>query len=162
MRFFVLCLDLGTKVLASSSYGLGEEHEFLFLSIIHIQNPGISLGLFTQLGLIDNGVQMPIYVFAIAGTLGAVVIVRRLAEAPLFWLPAGLLLGGLGNVLELIYHGYATDFIHVPGLARSGSANVADFSIVMGLTFFFIIDLGMVLSAFLKRRREVAAGSSLG
>lgn len=151
----VLCLDLGTKALASNAYGLGEQQEFFFLSILHVQNPGISLGLFSQLGLIDNGVQLPIYAFVLVGVVSGVAIFLRAGDLPFLWLPAGLALGGIGNVVELVYHGYATDFILIPGL--EGSANLADFSIVLGLVLFFVVDLGMVVLALAKKHKGIAA-----
>src|SRR5207342_1140683 len=102
VALFVICLDFSTKALAASSYGLGEKDHFFFLSILHMQNPGISLGVFTQLGVLDNGLQLPVYVFVIGAVLGSIGLFFRAADSPLFWLPVGLLLGGLGNVIELL------------------------------------------------------------
>jgi lipoprotein signal peptidase len=153
----VLCLDLITKALAASSYGLNERHEFLFLSILHVQNPGVSLGVFKGLGLISGGVQLPIYVFVVAGILGGVGLFRSVARSSLFWLPAGLLLGGFANILELLYHGYGTDFIYISGL--NVSANLADFSIFLGLALFMLFDLARLAGVIGQRYKHAVAGS---
>jgi len=137
VTFVVLCLDFSTKALAASSYELGEKDHFFFLSIFHMQNPGISLGVFTRLGLLDNGLHLPVYVFVIAGVLGGIGLFFRATDSPLFWLPVGLILGGFGNVLELLYHGYGTDFLYIPGL--EGSANLADFAIFLGVALLLAI-----------------------
>jgi lipoprotein signal peptidase len=160
VALFVLCLDFGTKALVASSYELGEKDHFFFLSILHMQNPGISLGVFTGLGLLDNGLHLPVYAYVVVGVLGSIALFFRAADSPLFWLPTGLMLGGLGNVLELLYHGYGTDFLYIPGL--KGSANLADFAIFLGLALFLAIDLAQALARLTKRYRDVAAGSSLG
>jgi lipoprotein signal peptidase len=69
-------------------------------------------------------------------------------------------LGGLGNILELLYHGYGTDFLYIPGL--EGSANFADLGVFLGLALFLIVDLATVLAALAKRYRSFAVGSTLG
>jgi lipoprotein signal peptidase len=160
VALFVLCLDLGTKTLVANSYLVGQEGEFFSLGILHLQNPGISLGFATLLGLIDNGVQLPIYLFAILGITISVAVSFRLAEFPLFWLPAGLVLGGLGNVVELVYHGYATDFIRVSTFGRAGSANIADFAIVLGLGLFILVDVVAAATALARKYRGAPTGSS--
>ncbi|HEY8083148.1 MAG TPA: signal peptidase II [Solirubrobacterales bacterium] len=160
VALFVLCLDLGTKALAASSYELAEKDHFFFLSILHLQNPGISLGVFTQLGVLDNGLHLPVYAFVIVGALASISLLFRAADSPLFWLPVGLILGGLGNVLELLYHGYGTDFLYIPGL--EGSANLADFAIFLGLALLLAIDLAKAVARLAKRNKDVATGSSLG
>jgi lipoprotein signal peptidase len=160
VTFVVLCLDFSTKALAARSYELGEKDHFLFLSIFHMQNPGISLGVFTQLGLLDNGLHLPVYAYLIVGALGSIALLFRATDSPLFWLPTGLMLGGLGNIFELLYHGYGTDFLYIPGL--KGSANLADFAIFLGLALFLAIDLAKGLTRLTKRYRDVATGSSLG
>lgn len=159
VALFILLLDLSTKALAASSYGLGEKHHFLFVSILHLQNPGVSLGLFSQLGLIGNGVQLPLYAFAIAALFGSIGVLLKAADSPLFWFPAGLVLGGLGNVIELAYHGYGTDFIYISGL--NGSANLADFAIFTGIGLFLLLDLCVLAFALAKKHRNVVVGSSL-
>ena len=154
----ILLLDASTKAYASGSYALGEKHEFLFLPIIHVQNPGISLALFSQLGLIDKGVELPIFVFAAAGALAAAGIFVKAVDSRYLWLPAGLALGGiLGNVTDRIHHGYVTDFIYIGGL--DASANVADFAIVLGMALFLLFDLAMLARSLGRRYRDAAAAA---
>jgi lipoprotein signal peptidase len=129
---FIICLDLGTKALIANSYLIGEQGQFLFVSIFHVQNPGIILGPFVQLGLIDKGVAIPDAIFLSLSAVGAVVLILAVAKEPSLWLPLGLMLGGFANIIDFLQHGYVTDFIHVTNGGRSGSANLADFSLLLG------------------------------
>lgn len=132
LALLIMCLDLGTKTLVANSYLVGEQGQFLFVSIFHVQNPGIILGPFVQLGLIDKGVAIPDAVFLTLSAVGVVVLVLAVAKEPSLWFPLGLMLGGFANVIDFLHHGYVTDFIHVTSGGRSGSANLADFSLLLG------------------------------
>ena len=137
----VLSLDLGTKAFVAGSYYVGEKDAlFSSLSIFHMQNPGVSFGLFQQMGFISDGVQLPIVFLVSAVFLGTCLILFMTALWPFLWFPAGLALGGaFGNISELLYHGYATDFIYVDGLP--GPANLADIFMITGTILFFLYDL---------------------
>lgn len=148
----VLCLDVATKAYVSGAYAIGEKEELLsFLSVFRVHNPGISLGVFEQLGLIDNGIRFPVLLLGASLVLVAWGMLRLAAYKPLLWLPVGIAIGGaLGNIGELLYHGYATDFVYFHGLP--GPANLADLFIFSGIVLFFVIELTV------PRRRPVAVG----
>jgi signal peptidase II len=128
----ILLLDLGTKALVSGSFGLNENHQLLsFLSIVPTHNPGVSLTF------IDGGFHLPVYVLVGVMLAGATIIAVH-PPLPLLWVSAGLILGGaLGNLLELLHHGYATDFIHVHGTQQV--FNFADLSLISGLIFLLAV-----------------------
>lgn len=160
LALFVFCLDFATKTLAAGSFDLGVKDNLFFVSILHMQNPGVSLGLFSHFGLIGgNGVQIPIYVYVVALVIGTNGLLKVIARAPHLWLPIGILLGGVfGNVLELLYHGYATDFIYIPSVG--GTANLADFALTFGLVSLIVVDLGWLLvNQGRKYRAAIAAGA---
>jgi lipoprotein signal peptidase len=160
LALFVLCLDFATKAMAASSYGLGVKDHFLFVSILHMQNPGISLGLFSHFGLIGgNGVQIPAYAYAIPMVFLTKALLEAAARTPRLWIPIGILLGGIfGNVFEMLFHGYATDFIYIPSL--EGTANLADFALTFGILFMLLTDLAaLFLYLFRKRRKAFAEGA---
>ncbi|MGB7587933.1 MAG: signal peptidase II [Solirubrobacterales bacterium] len=148
----VLLLDLGSKALVSNGYGLGEKHEVLsFFSIAPVHNPGISLAL------INGGIRLPTYIL-VTCVLVAVASVVTSGSLRLLWLPLGLFIGGaFGNMLELLYHGYGTDFIYLHG--APGIFNLADFSMILGILLVLLKkprsagSLGAEMSA-------VAAGST--
>jgi signal peptidase II len=105
---FVLLLDFGSKAFVSSSLSLSERHELLpHLAILPIHNPGV------RLSFIDGGIHLPFYVdVAALSAIGLMLLTHP--PQRMLWLATGLLVGGaLGNLLELLYHGYATDFVQV-------------------------------------------------
>lgn len=149
LALILFALDVATKVWVTNAYLLGERGElFSTLSVYRVNNPGISLALFDLLGWIDNGVRIPPLLLTASVALVSwrmLVWVRRWS---VLWFPAALLIGGAaGNLLELLYHGYATDFIYLSRL--QGSANLADFFLFSGIL------LMVAFQARIPRRRVI-------
>jgi lipoprotein signal peptidase len=132
---------VATKAWVAHSYLLGERGQlFSTLSVYRVNNPGISLGLFDLLGWIDNGVRFPPLLLAVSAALVSWRVLVWVRRWPALWFPAALLIGGAaGNLLELLYHGYATDFIYLGGLR--GSANLADFFLFSGILLMLVIQV---------------------
>lgn len=144
----VIAIDVATKAMVAGSYEVGERGQFLFLPIVHVRNFGNSM-LFQQLGLTDGSIRLSLPVILTVGVLGGAALATRIREtdSPLVWLPAAVLLGGvIGNVSELFYRGYVTDFIYISALGASG--NVADLGLFSGLLALLSIEIGLLAIYF--------------
>lgn len=131
----VLLVDQGTKALVRSSISIAERSSVIGpLSFVNVHNRGVAFGFLGKGGAL-----------VLVVTLGAlallVVYFARHAERPLLWLPTGLVLGGaLGNLVDRVYQGYVTDFIHVP---HWPAFNVADMCITCGVVaLVLVLELG--------------------
>lgn len=144
----VFCADTWTKAAVAGSYELGVKEEGGFITILHAQNPGVNFALH-GLGVFPG--RLPILLIAAGGVLLAIEVFKLAPLSRYAWIPAGLLMGAvLGNVLDLIANGYATDFIYIGAIG--GTANVADLAAVSG-------GVGLLVLAFRNptafRRRKL-------
>lgn len=145
VALFILLLDLGSKAFVSSSVGLNERHELLpHLSLLPTHNPGI------RLSFIDGGFRLPFYVDLIGLTLIALMLLTHPPQR-LLWLACGLLAGGaLGNLLELLYHGYATDFVQISEWRLI--FNIAD----VALALYAVLMLALFAHGTIRTKRPPA------
>jgi signal peptidase II len=141
LALVLFALDVATKVWVTNAYLLGERGElFSTLSVYRVNNPGISLGLFDLLGWIDNGVRFPPLLLTASVAFVSWRMLVWVRRWPVLWFPTALLIGGAaGNLFELLYHGYATDFIYLGGLR--GSANLADLFLFSGIVLSVLFQL---------------------
>jgi signal peptidase II len=141
LALVLFAIDVATKAWVAHAYLVGERGElFSTLSVYRVNNPGISLGLFDLLGWIDNGVRFPPLLLAASAVLVSWRVLVWVRRWPALWFPAALLIGGAaGNLLELLYRGYATDFIYLSGLRAS--ANLADFFLLSGILLMLVVQV---------------------
>jgi len=102
-----------------------------FLRIIHVKNNAVAFSM---------GVRMVLFIVLPVILIGAIIVyVIRSSEFSLFqrWLIAGVVGGGLGNLIDRIFRsGLVIDFVDVKfyglfGMERFPTFNVADSSIVV-------------------------------
>jgi signal peptidase II len=108
-----------------------------FLRIIHVKNNAVAFSMGS--GLPDT-VRMVLFIVLPVILIGAIIVyVIRSSEFSLFqrWLIAGVVGGGLGNLIDRIFRsGLVIDFVDVKfyglfGMERFPTFNVADSSIVV-------------------------------
>jgi lipoprotein signal peptidase len=150
----IALLDLGSKALVSSSVGLFEkQHPLPYLTIFHVQSPGLSLSF------IDGGFYLPPYIFAVAATLMLLNFIAGPPQ-PRFWLIVGLLVGGVtGNVTERLYHDYVTDFLQVG--AVPAVFNFADASIALAMFLSVLPRFRKSKSSAEQQYKSVVAANSV-
>jgi lipoprotein signal peptidase len=158
----VFCADTWTKAAVAGSYELGAREEAGFITILHAQNPGVNFALH-GLGVFPG--KLPILLIVAGGMLAAISAFKFASLIRYGWIPAGLMLGAaLGNELDMIAHGYVTDFIYSGTLGGTGNvADIAGFSAVIG---FFVLSLrdatALGSSRLTKRRRRPSSSNTPG
>ena len=143
--FSVLGLDLFSKQLVLKLIPLGSVHYLLpFFNIVHVQNKGISFGLFPA--------GSPAAVFLLIGvTLGILLfLLLWYRTCYISWVCRGLVLisaGAVGNLLDRFRHGGVVDFLdfHLQGW-HFPAFNVADSAITLGAMI-------LILFQFLEKKR---------
>jgi signal peptidase II len=129
----VLLVDQVTKRLVQSGIAEGEHDNVFFgVDLVHVRNHGVAFGAFAGGGTI--------VAIVIAVALVALVVwFLRHTNAPLAWLPTGLLLGGaVGNIFDRIRDGAVTDFVKFPAWP---AFNVADVAITFGvLSLLYVLE----------------------
>ncbi len=154
LSVIVLALDQGTKLLVVrfiEPYHLqGYSLELLgnFLRFIHVTNNAIAFSIGSSLSL---GWQRILFIILPTLVLGTVCIYYVLVPLSRLqrWLVAGLIGGGLGNLVDRIFRsGGVVDFIDVKfygflGFERWPTFNIADSSIV-------VCAIGLIISVFIQ------------
>jgi signal peptidase II len=150
---FLVVLDQVTKiwVVRNIEYGRGEIDVIPgFFSIVHAQNPGAAFGMLTNF-------EYRLHVFVVFTVIALGVIWSMYKQTPRDdWFQAAVLglltAGALGNFIDRVHKQTVTDFLHVYwdkeparswlidtfGTYHYPSFNVADSSIVVGITIFLI------------------------
>lgn len=137
----VLVLDQATKYIVRLN--LDPNQTILVIrglfNITHVRNTGAAFGLLSQ--------RQPFFVAATIVAIGLIIFYHLRTKEKNVWfdIALGLELGGaLGNLVDRIYKGYVTDFLHVSIVPVF---NIADSAIVVGVVILFI-------SLFMDMRRE--------
>lgn len=130
---------------------LGSKIELLsFFELVHIKNRGAAFGIFHDASpafrAIFFGIVTLVCVWLLLNWLGSTPVRERLQRIGL-----SLILGGaLGNVIDRVFFGEVTDFVHVFYRNFSWPAfNVADSAISVGV----VLILGTVFWQWLQKRR---------
>ena len=120
-----VAVDQATKAIAVASLDRGEEvNVFLGLDMIYVRNEGVAFGA------LEGGGALLVTVISLA-LAGLVVYFVMNSDAPLLWLPVGLILGGaLGNLADRAREGAVVDFIDPIAWP---AFNLADAAIVVGV-----------------------------
>jgi len=147
----LLVVDQASKIWVHTTLDLGREEVVLipgFLSVIHAQNPGAALGLFTDLAW-----RIPLFVVftgVAVWFLGVMYRESRPDDRLGATVIACILAGALGNLVDRVHKQSVTDFIRVytesPGLvalldklglpSEWPTFNVADIAIVVGVALY--------------------------
>ncbi|MEM4239988.1 MAG: signal peptidase II [Candidatus Woesearchaeota archaeon] len=127
----VIILDIATKVWVRSAIPANGSFDILpFLSITHVQNPGVAFGLLQFASLR--------WVYVAVALAVAIIIANscrhnKLKSHFLLW---GLIMGGaLGNALDRIFIGTVTDFIDFHFWP---AFNIADSALTIGIVLLII------------------------
>ena len=155
----VFCADTWTKAAVAGSYELGAKEEVGFITILHAQNPGVNFVLH-DLGVFSG--TLPTLLIVAVGVLTVASAFKLASLSRYGWIPAGLLVGAaLGNELDMIAHGYVTDFIYSGSIG--GTGNIADIAGLAAVIGFFAVALrdGLIFGSLrLKRRRTFSSDTS--
>jgi signal peptidase II len=129
--------DQVSKEIARAQLSLGESHSFLgdTFRLIHVENPGVFLGI---------GANLPelVRVVLFQGAIGLLILgllwVAAVRRGTPPWQVAGFTLlaaSGIGNLIDrLLFDGHVTDFLNLGiGSFRTGIFNIADVVGVLGL-----------------------------
>lgn len=139
---FIFSLDQCLKYWARYSLTLEDENQFFFsiLSFKYIQNKGFIFGLLKQIPQpLRNLFFIGIPVFALV--LMCLIFIKLQDEEFLTSLGLSLILSGaLGNLVDRIHFGYVIDFLKI-NATFFPPLNVADLSIMAGVTLMFISTL---------------------
>ena len=121
----VVALDQGTKQLADSDIGRGDDVNVFFgLDLTNTRNTGVAFG-----ALEGGGLVVAILIGLSLTLLVGYFLANR--DMPLLWLPVGLLLGGaLGNLADRAREGAVIDWIDPVAWP---AFNLADACIVVGV-----------------------------
>lgn len=139
VAFVVLCLDLGTKLLAVAQLTEREPVVVIqdVLSLRLVRNPGAAFG-------VAQGLTIVLTVIAVLVILVILRIARRLRSTS--WaIGLGMVLGGaIGNLVDRIFRepapfrGHVVDFLELP---HWPVFNLADSAIVVGGVFMVLLSL---------------------
>jgi lipoprotein signal peptidase len=158
----VFCADTWTKAAVAGSYELGAKEEGGFITILHAQNPGVNF-LLNGLGVFPG--KVPTLFIVAACVLTSIMVFRMAPLSRYGWIAAGLLMGAvLGNGLDMVAHGYVTDFIYVGSIG--GTGNIADIAALTAVLGLFVVTwrdpraLGPPI--FARRRRDASASKASG
>lgn len=146
----LVALDQATKAWVVAEVVIGERAAswFGFLHLTHVRNTGAAFGLLRDVrfevgGTSIDGVQVLGLVSLAVALAIAVALVRARRRPPLVGAALGSLLGGaVGNGIDRLRLGYATDFIQTQaGWFDFPVFNVADVAIVVGASLLVLASL---------------------
>jgi signal peptidase II len=134
-------LDLWTKALIRQGIPLHQDRPVIdgLLSLRHGRNPGMAFGLLARAGLPRQEVWLSV-VGIVALMAIAFFLVRVPDRARMSRVALALVLGGaLGNLVERLWRGYVTDFVHVfHGSWQWHDFNLADAAISVGVVLLLL------------------------
>ena len=137
-----LGLDLSSKIWIRLNVPLYETTELLAnkLDLTHVQNRGVS---FSFLADISDTFRVPLLVGVSLFAVGAMLYYQTRYWSELdFYTRSGLVLvlpGATGNLIDRVFYGYVTDFLHFHWYETSFFVNnLADCFISLGVIFFII------------------------
>ncbi|MDR1891817.1 MAG: signal peptidase II [Oscillospiraceae bacterium] len=136
----LIAADQFTKWLVRGSFKLLETRAFIpgVLEFHYITNEGASFGM------MKNMRWLFIVVTAVVILGGLFLLAARRIHSPILIWAAGLIIsGGIGNMIDRLFLGTVTDFLHILFMPFPYIFNVADSAVVVGaalMLFYFIID----------------------
>jgi signal peptidase II len=136
----VLLADRAGKYLATEFLSDGMRHSYLadLLRLEYMQNSGAILGLGSQL---PDGIRRPLMPLTTVAILiwVSIMLVR---DRGFGWAAAGFSLvwgGGFANLIDRVAYGQVVDFFNLGiGTVRTGTSNLADVAIVIGIPLILI------------------------
>ena len=138
---FVIGADQYTKYFISANYALAESHGFIpgIIDITYVRNTGAAWGMLSDRTwlLISITAVVMLVCFALILKYGT-------KNKFLFWAMILVLSGGVGNMIDRIFHGFVVDFLHFTFWPEFPVFNLADCAIVSGavlLAVYFVISL---------------------
>src|SRR6201995_2764880 len=139
LALVVLVLDQLTKPAVIADTPLGTTQKFLpAVNLVHIHNSGVAFGFFAGGGAL-------VLILTLTALAALVIYFLLRPTRPWLWLPTVRRVGGaLGNLIDLLAHGYVTDFIKLPAWP---AFNISDMAITIG-----VLSLLYVLEAAPSRR----------
>lgn len=149
--FWVCCLlfvtvgcDQMTKAVARDT--LQNLRTFSFFSNTVVFQYAENKGAFLSLGAhLPENIRFLIFTFAVSLFLGFSLFLLFQKNNMDKWTILSLSLltgGGIGNLIDRMFHGKVTDFVHIGyGSIRTGIFNVADVAIVAGFSIYLILSL---------------------
>lgn len=132
----LVCLDQLTKSLVRRNLSLGESIPVIgdFFRLVYVQNTGAGFGLLKGMNI-----------FLIIVTLGFVSVLVfyyfkriKLSEKMLLFSTAGVVAGGIGNLIDRLVFGFVIDFLD---FAYWPAFNVADICVTAGVVGLVVYTL---------------------
>lgn len=121
----LLAADQLTKIALRYFLEPGESFTVLtFLKLDHIQNRGIAFGM------LGNHGGIIVFISSMVVLVLIIAILASIDNEQVFWPLALLVAGSAGNLIDRVFHGSVTDFIHFPYWP---AFNLADIFIVTGV-----------------------------
>ena len=139
MKLFVVIIiiffDQLTKSIVANNIQLNSNYKLTsFLDIIHIQNPGILLGFFSN-------VLSPWFILIVVGLVIIILFIWLLKSQDSYerWGITLIISGALGNFIDRLIHNHVTDFIYFHYTKYYWPAfNIADIFITFGVVMLII------------------------
>ncbi len=139
----VLAIDQASKFIIINLYNLSEATHFTnFFSIIRLHNTGAAFSFLAE----ENGWQIwALALLAIVGIAFLIYLVFKESYNKGLNIALSFLIGGgLGNLIDRLYHGYVIDFLHFyypPYRLYFPVINLADIAIVASLIYLITVGL---------------------
>lgn len=157
---FVICLDQATKLYIHTQFQYGETLPVIqnFFNITYVRNLGAAFGF-----LRDASPGLRSLFFLSVPPLAALIIFFMLRstrkEDTVTILALSAIFGGaLGNYIDRLYHGFVVDFLdfHYYEVIAWPAFNVADISIVTGISLMVLLEVKKMLEERKGRQKKFA------
>ena len=152
----VVILDQWTKNLIVERFRHGESVDVIknYFNITYVRNLGAAFGIFRDL---QTGLRQSF--FTLMPPIAMVVILFMLRSTPTFeklrvFSLSCIFGGALGNYIDRLSYGYVVDFLdfHYKEFYSWPAFNVADISIVCGVTFLIFLEFGLMRKEWQDKR----------
>jgi signal peptidase II len=154
---FVICLDQATKLYIHTQFQYGESIVVLnnFFNITYVRNMGAAFGF-----LRDASPGLRSLFFLSVPPLASLIIFFMLRSTPskdtvTVMALSSIFGGAIGNYIDRLWHGFVVDFLdfHYYNVAAWPAFNVADISIVTGISVMVLLELRKM---FYARQKKLA------
>ena len=159
----ILVFDQWSKNLILAQFQHGESVDVIknYFNITYVRNPGAAFGIFRDIQ--DNlrelfFLLMPpvamVIIFLMLRSTPAHETLRKFALCSIFG-------GALGNYIDRIRFGYVVDFLdfHYANVYSWPAFNVADISIVMGVSFLILLELQLMRKEWLEKKSTATSST---
>ncbi len=157
LLFLTVGCDQVTKVVARDALKNLRTFSFFSNTVVfqYAENPGAFLSLGAEL---PDAARFWIFTIAVSLFLGFSLFLLFQKNNMDKWTILALSLltgGGIGNLIDRMFHGKVTDFVHIGyGSMRTGIFNVADVAIVAGFSLYLILNFANLLQRTSTGTRE--------